>query len=256
MYYERIGEGLPLVLLHGWCLSGAMWLYAVDSLRDEYELIVPDLPGFGRSSQMRGPFTLERYVDGVAELVTEAIIEAGCEHYSLVGFAFGADIALAAVARGPAVAPNGIVLAGITDGGQFPADRMIRSMRRDWPDFARRSAGVLTRRSSAATTAWLERIYAQTPLSVAADVAELLGEFEPTRLCPSIDVPALFVHGAKDDVAPIDVARRCVEQTTAATLAALDDAEHLVVLDQPAAFHDAVRDFVRSLPSARAEALR
>ena len=57
MYYETYGEGEPLVLLHGFGTSGALWEPFVEAFAKNYKLIVPDLRGHGRSSNPTKKFT-------------------------------------------------------------------------------------------------------------------------------------------------------------------------------------------------------
>jgi pimeloyl-ACP methyl ester carboxylesterase len=243
--YRRRGTGRPIVFLHGWCLSGLLWTYAEDQLAADHDVITPDLPGFGRSDGIAGPYDMDAYVDAVLELLEETDVRDAV----LVGFAFGADVAVSVAVRDD-TRLAGLVLAGITSGAQFPADRMIRSMRRDWPDFARRSAQVLCRPpQSEATRDWVERMFSSSQLHVGTEVAGLLGTFEPAPLAPQLAVPALFVHGADDDVSSPDLSRVCSEAAPQGQLAVLEDCGHLLVLDQRAAFHDAVVAFLGDLPA-------
>lgn len=52
IHIERYGEGVPLVLFHGWGFSGQMWHGLVPSLEAHYQLFLVDLPGFGRTPMM------------------------------------------------------------------------------------------------------------------------------------------------------------------------------------------------------------
>jgi pimeloyl-ACP methyl ester carboxylesterase len=244
--YRRRGTGRPIVFLHGWCLNGSLWTYAEDALAADHDVITPDLPGFGRSDGVAGPYDMDAYVEALLELLEETDVRDAV----LVGFAFGADVAVSAAVRDD-TRLAGLVLAGITTGAQFPADRMIRSMRRDWPDFARRSAQVLCRPpQSEATRDWVERMFSGSQLHVGTEVAELLGTFEPVPLAPQLAVPALFVHGADDDVSSPELSRVCSEAAPQGQLAVLEDCGHLLVLDQRVAFHDAVARFLGDLPAA------
>ncbi|MEN8817159.1 MAG: alpha/beta fold hydrolase [Nonlabens sp.] len=55
IYFEDHGSGQPIILIHGWPLSGAMWEYQVPALIDAgYRVITYDRRGFGRSSR---PYT-------------------------------------------------------------------------------------------------------------------------------------------------------------------------------------------------------
>jgi pimeloyl-ACP methyl ester carboxylesterase len=57
MYYETMGQGEPLVLLHGFNGSGQAWSRAIPDFAKRYQLIVPDLRGHGRSTNPSGKFT-------------------------------------------------------------------------------------------------------------------------------------------------------------------------------------------------------
>jgi 2-hydroxy-6-oxonona-2,4-dienedioate hydrolase len=243
--YRRRGTGRPVVLLHGWCLDGSLWTYEEDLLAADHDVLTPDLPGFGRSEGVAGPYGMEAQAEALLELLDEADVRDAV----LVGFAFGADVALTAAVRDDSRLA-GLVLGGTTTGAQFPADKMIRSMRRDWPDFARRSAQVLCAPPhSEATRDWIERVFCGSAMHVGTEVAQALGEFEPLPLCAELQIPALFVHGADDAVSTVDVARACSEVAPRGELTVLEDCRHLLVLDQRQAFHEAVASFIAGLPA-------
>ncbi|MEW5902350.1 MAG: alpha/beta hydrolase, partial [Acidobacteriota bacterium] len=60
MYYEDYGQGVPLVLLHGFNGSSAVWKPLLPEFGKKYRLIVPDLRGHGRSNNPAGNFTHRR----------------------------------------------------------------------------------------------------------------------------------------------------------------------------------------------------
>ncbi len=51
LYYEDVGEGPPLVLLHGLGSSGRDWEFQVPHFRDRFRVVTPDLRGHGRSAK-------------------------------------------------------------------------------------------------------------------------------------------------------------------------------------------------------------
>jgi pimeloyl-ACP methyl ester carboxylesterase len=57
IYYRIIGEGDPLVLLHGFTQTGKVWDLIIDDLATKYQLIIPDLRGHGLSTNPSGEFT-------------------------------------------------------------------------------------------------------------------------------------------------------------------------------------------------------
>jgi pimeloyl-ACP methyl ester carboxylesterase len=226
-----------------------MWTYEEELLVAGHDVITPDLPGFGRSDGVAGPYDLETYADSVQALLDELELSDAV----LVGFAFGAAVAMTVAARGDSRVA-GLVAVGVTSGERFPAEKMIRSMRRDWPDFARRSAQVLTGRHSDATTSWLEAMFGASALTVAIDAAVLLGEFEPEPLAPALSMPALFLHGADDDVTPVSLSESCAALAPQGRVHVLPDCGHLAVLDQRAGLHDALVGFLAECQSKAVQA--
>ena len=58
LYYRMAGSGPPLLLLHGRTGSGQIWMPHLDALGERYTVIVPDLPGHGRSTAFLGRLSL------------------------------------------------------------------------------------------------------------------------------------------------------------------------------------------------------
>ena len=56
LYYRMGGSGPPLLLLHGMTRTGREWDPWLDELGERYTVIVPDLPGHGRSTRPPGGF--------------------------------------------------------------------------------------------------------------------------------------------------------------------------------------------------------
>jgi pimeloyl-ACP methyl ester carboxylesterase len=226
--YSDRGGGPPVVLLHGWCLSRRLWLYQEAALIEKHRVICPDLPGFGDSADVGGPYNLERYGAEVAAFLDEI----GERDVLVCGFAFGAVVAMAAVADHGA-RPGRLVLISVPSAATAAYDRMPRAMRRDWPEFARRSARAICKQpQSDATLDWLAGIFGATPLPVALETVALLGAFEPVLLAPRVDVATVLVHGSDDDVVPVSVSRSCAKVMPRARVEIVPESGHLVVLDQ------------------------
>ena len=51
IYIDDIGEGFPIVLVHGYLGSSEMWKFQKEYLKKKYRIITPALPGFGESSK-------------------------------------------------------------------------------------------------------------------------------------------------------------------------------------------------------------
>jgi pimeloyl-ACP methyl ester carboxylesterase len=240
-FYTR-GQGRPVVLLHGWCLNRKMWLYAEEALMADFQVITPDLPGFGQSDHLAGPYSLERYGNEVKTLLAEASLNGAV----LVGFAFGAAIALECATISPKDV-RGVVAVGAPGASHSPYSRMPKAMRRDWPEFARKSAHALFHTpQSEATLLWLEAMFASAPLPVALETVEFLSTYEPEKVVGKVNVPVLFLNAKHDAVAPEALGEACAKAAPDGRLEVLPDCGHLIVLDQKAAFHERLRAFLQS----------
>jgi pimeloyl-[acyl-carrier protein] methyl ester esterase len=71
LYVKKLGEGSPLVLLHGWGWNSAIWEPLVPALSQYYQLVMIDLPGYGQS-----PLEITDYsYASIAKLILEVVPE-------------------------------------------------------------------------------------------------------------------------------------------------------------------------------------
>ena len=67
--YERVGEGPPLVFVHGAAGDARMWQPQLAALADEFTVVAWDEPGAGRSSDLPPDFGLADYAECLASLI-------------------------------------------------------------------------------------------------------------------------------------------------------------------------------------------
>ncbi len=89
--YTRRGKGTPLVLLHGYPLDHHLWDEVVPLLEDTFDVILPDLRGFGESSIVDSSPTMEDYASDIAGLLDQL----GIQKVAIVGHSMGGYVALA-----------------------------------------------------------------------------------------------------------------------------------------------------------------
>lgn len=83
-------DGEPLIFLHGWGQNIEMMKMLADPFEKEYRIIIPDLPGFGESSEPNTDWTLYEYVACLHKLLETLKIE----QPTLLGHSFGGKISL------------------------------------------------------------------------------------------------------------------------------------------------------------------
>ncbi len=86
-----VAEGVPLLLLHGLVVSGEAWVQAAQLLSKGYRVIVPDLPGSGRSDKPDTGYAVEKLANQVLGLIDALDLS----QVVVVGHSFGGHVALA-----------------------------------------------------------------------------------------------------------------------------------------------------------------
>lgn len=105
---QAIGQGPPLVCLHGFLGSGDNLWPLADHLKDQRESLLMDLRGHGRSPHGR-PYSLEALADDVAETLEAE----GHAQAAVLGHSLGGKVALALALRRPAMVER-LIIADIT----------------------------------------------------------------------------------------------------------------------------------------------
>src|ERR1700690_3175100 len=85
IFYQVLGKGPPLVLLHPFPANHEFWLPAVQALTSRYRVILPDLRGHGDSGVGDGPATMKKHAADLARVMDDA--EVGCA--PLIGVSIG-----------------------------------------------------------------------------------------------------------------------------------------------------------------------
>jgi len=111
LYYEDHGSGKPVVLIHGYPLSGASWEKQVPALLEGgYRVITYDRRGFGKSSQPTEGYNYDTFAEDLHKLITHLKLE----DFSLVGFSMGGgEIARYFGKYGPIGASKAVIIGGI-----------------------------------------------------------------------------------------------------------------------------------------------
>lgn len=85
LYIEKIGQGNPLVLLHGWGWHSGVWQPLVETLTEKYQLFIIDLPGFGKSPLLPKHYELET--------LSQALLEVTPANAAWLGWSLGGMLA-------------------------------------------------------------------------------------------------------------------------------------------------------------------
>lgn len=243
----------PVVLSHALGLDLQMWDGLAGQLAaDRHPVLRYDHRGHGGSAVPAGPYTMDQLVDDAARLIREW----GRGPVVWVGISMGGMVGQGLAIRHPELV-RALVLANTTS--QYPeASRAV---------FDQRVAAVQRGGMAAIVESVLERYFsaafrAAQPEVVAAFGAKVLhsdpvGYAASCRAVGGVDwlerlgaiaCPTLVIAGKLDVGAPVAMSQAIVERIPGAELVVFDDASHLSVVEQPAAFSGALDAFVRRLP--------
>lgn len=119
IHYERKGEGEPLLILPGWGSCSEKWKDVQDELCSEFDVIIPDLPGFGESDSPSEPWTIEDYLEFVREFAQQLELDS----FYLVGHSFGGSLSVKIAVTRPELVKKVVLMssAGIKPEPTFKA---------------------------------------------------------------------------------------------------------------------------------------
>lgn len=245
------GAGGPIVLVHGWGLSGAVWEGVAAHLALRAQVFVPDLPGCGRSRVIPRSYTLAQLAQDIDALLPGPAI--------WIGWSLGGLIALTAARQFPARVQR-LVLIGATpkfvQGPDWSPAMPTAVMQQFAAELAQDYRGTLQRflslqmgaESSARDTlrAMRERLFEHGEPDVNALGAglALLRDSDLRRDVSAITQPALLIHGERDKLAPVAAAQYLRDHLPRARLHTIPLAGHAPFLSHPQLVIDLLNGFL------------
>lgn len=248
---EDHGSGVPVLLLHGFPLSSAIWDPLRPALAGLARLVTPDLRGFGGSDKPATGYGMAELAEDVAAL-TEVL---GLDRFVLGGHSMGGYVALRLAAALPGrlaglilidtradadppetAARRAAALAAIDrDGGARYLDEFVPGL-----------VAPSTLERAPRLVAELRAIAAAVPDHVLAGCQAGMRDRPDSRdLLPRLDLPALVLVGAEDAITPPEVAGAMAAALPRAALVVIPGAGHTPSVERPIPTADAIVGFLR-----------
>jgi pimeloyl-ACP methyl ester carboxylesterase len=248
---EDHGEGVPVVLLHGFPLSSEMWIPIRTAVEQAARLITPDLRGFGGSDRPHGDYAMETLADDVLRLADRLKLE----RFVLGGHSMGGYVALRLAAASPERL-GGLILIDTRASADTPDGKVrraiaIEKVRRGEAaaflgEFVPSLLGESTRQRAPRLAGELRAIAAEVPDHVLVGcLAGMRDRPDSTDVLTRLDVPALVIVGQEDAIAPPEVAHTMAAALPRARLALIPLAGHTPSVERPIPTAEAVLSFLR-----------
>jgi len=266
LYYTDQGAGAPVVLIHGWPLSGRSWEAQVPALVGAgHRVITYDRRGFGASSKPWTGYDYDTFAADLDALLTQLDLRG----VTLVGFSMGGGEVVRYLATFGAERVAKAVLAAAVppylytsddnpDGGLDDATiaSFETGVRTDRPAFLE---GFTTEFSSTSgvlgKTLQVSEAQRQYALSLALpaspkgtlDCIAAFGRTDFRRDVAAVTVPTLVIHGNSDAVVPFEVSgKRSAELIPGATLHVVEGGPHGINASHAEEFNRVLLEFLRS----------
>jgi pimeloyl-ACP methyl ester carboxylesterase len=248
---EDHGEGVPVVLLHGFPLSSEMWIPIRPAVEQMARLITPNLRGFGGSDAPQGDYRMETLAGDVLGLVDRL----GLERIVLGGHSMGGYVALRFAAAHPERVA-GLILVNTRASADTPEGKLRRDSAVDriergeaaafLDEFVPNLVGPSTRDRAPRQLAELRAIAGEIPEHVLAGcLAGMRDRPDSSDVLPGLDVPALVIAGAEDAVVPPEAARAMADALPKARLAVIPLSGHTPSVERPIPTAEAMLAFLR-----------
>lgn len=229
--YTEQGEGIPVLLLHGWGSSFAVYTRIMSALKDKCRLVAVNFPGCGESETMKEPWSLEDYCDFCLEFMQKV----GLSDPILIGHSHGGRVILKMTAE-KQVNPPKIVL--LDSAGLIPKKTLKQKYRAKsfkaiktiltLPIIKNYSEGLLQKArnhyGSADYNAADEVLRKTLVKLVNTDLRDIL---------PNISCPSLLIWGDLDTATPLEDAKTIESLIPDAGLCVLKGTGHYSFCEKP-----------------------
>ena len=252
--YGDRGNGLPMILIHGFPLCRKMWRPQVEALsKAGCRVITPDLRGFGESRFVSGVTSMDTYADDIVGLMDHLRIDKAV----VGGMSMGGYVLLNLLERYPdrVAAPVFIVTKAGSDDetgkakrtalaeacrsqGSMPVAEVFRNLlfapetQTDNPELVEEVFG------------WMR---ATEPAGAAAGLIAMRDRKDCVPLLGTISTPALVIGADQDQAIPVENSRIIAEGLPDSELCILLGGGHMVNLEQPVGFNEAILEFMAEL---------
>ncbi|HSR06180.1 MAG TPA: alpha/beta fold hydrolase [Bryobacteraceae bacterium] len=249
MYYEVSGHGPPLVFLHAGIADSRMWDGQVKYFSDKYTVVRYDLRGYGKSDAPTAPYVPAEDLYGLLQFLK-------MDRASIVGSSIGGTQALDMAAAHPQAIAALVVVGGSPGWLQYSEEMNQRT--------SAIMVNVKEKGPASVVEGWLHdpmlatartqpRVAQQMRMFVSQNMAGLLGlpfMRPPDIALPKLSnfkMPTLVMVGDHDDPEIVQRAHLITREIPAAQEVVIKNADHMVNLEKPREFNQALDLFLRGL---------
>jgi non-heme chloroperoxidase len=248
----QTGTGDPIVFIHGWLVSGALFTpFFPDFAALGYRCVSFDLPGFGASQSHGNTYNYDVFAAALHDVLTHLKLH----HITLIGFSMGSAIAVRYLSSYGADRIKKIVLLAptvpkFTRTAEFPygVDAAVCKalMRQYRMEPVRAARTFLAHFCVTGSKKWLQQLADLVQPAAAYQSLLALHDTDLRSEIPSVTRPVLILQGAEDKISPNELAHYLQDCLRDSTIGIFSEAGHALFLDKPKLFIKTLHHFMIS----------
>ena len=254
IFYQVIGKGEPVVLLHGFTEDGQIWNKQVPFLEKDYQLIIPDLPGSGFSE-----LALDVSMEAMATLIKAILDEENISETIIVGHSMGGYVTLAFAEKYPEVL-RGFGLFHSTaypdpDEKKESRQKNIRFIESHGTyEFLKQAIpGLFTddfkSKHPEIVNGLIQQYRVFTPEALSAYLTAMMQRPDRTEVLKKFVKPILFIIGKHDNAIPFQDSLQLCHLPSLSYIHILDDSAHMGMLEETEKSNNILREFLQDVHS-------
>ncbi|WP_420155506.1 alpha/beta fold hydrolase [Siphonobacter sp.] len=258
LHVVDLGEGQPIVLIHGWPLNNAMYEYQYQYLVEKgFRVIGISLRGFGKSDRPYGTYNFDTFSDDIKVVLEKLKIE----NAVLGGFSMGTAVTMHYVTKyngahirklalfgssGPSWKKRADYPYGISDEDAASLIQQTKTNRQQLvagfgKGFAGQEGGL-----SPETTKWLESINLDASPYATTQAITALRDLDLRPQLDKIKMPVAIFHGVKDKLCDFAQAEQLHQRIKGSYLVRFEKSGHGLFLEEMDKFNTELEKFARN----------
>jgi pimeloyl-ACP methyl ester carboxylesterase len=258
IFYQREGKGKPVILLHGFGENSNLWNGQIDSLKENYLVIAPDLPGSGKSEMFDGAVLIKDYADVIKALADEIIFKDDHEsQFSLIGHSMGGYITLAFAEKYPELLNS----FGLFHSSAFADSDEKKETRKKGIEFITRN-GAAAFIKTLAPNLFCEKSKKENPELVARLIEigqsispealiqyyrAMMARPDRTSVLKTFEKPVLLIAGKSDTVVPLEASLEQFKMPLISSVHILQSSGHVGMWEEPETSNRILKNFLENL---------
>jgi len=252
IHYRISGSGKNVVLIHGFGEDGSVWKRQAEYLKDQFHLIIPDLPGSG-TSQLIGNISIE----GMADVVNSILDNENISDCTVIGHSMGGYITLAFAEKYSSVL-NGF---GLFHSTSYADNDERKATRRKSIEFIKQHGAFeflknitpnlfspgSNQKLKKEINEFISGLNYFTPEALITYYEAMINRPERNFVLEQSGVPVLFVIGRYDSIMPMDDLLKQSHLPSKAFIHILQESGHMGMIEETDKSNTVLENFLKSV---------